>query len=67
MPRLDKTPRMKSGGWIKDAIKHPGALSEKAKKAGMGTMAFAKEHKGDSGKLGKQARLAETLSKLRKG
>jgi len=52
--------------WIQKAIKHPGAFSAKAKKAGMSTAAFAAKHKHDSGKLGKQARLAQTLSKLHK-
>lgn len=51
--------------WIKGAIKHPGALRKKAKKAGESTMAFAKEHAHDSGTTGKQARLALTLSKMR--
>jgi hypothetical protein len=50
-----------AGNWIKGAIKHPGAFSAKAKAAGVSTAAYAKEHAGDSGKLGKQARLAETL------
>jgi len=47
--------------WIKGAIKHPGALTKKAKGAGESPMAFAREHKGDSGTTGKQARLALTL------
>jgi hypothetical protein len=51
--------------WIKKAIKHPGEFSAKAKKAGMSTAAFAAKHEHDSGKLGRQARLAQTLSKLR--
>ena len=56
----------KKGGWIKDAIKHPGAFTAKAKAAGKSVAAFAKEKAGASGRLGKQARLAQTLSKLRK-
>lgn len=51
--------------WIQGAIKHPGAFTKKAKAAHMGTQAFAKKHAHDSGTLGKQARLAQTLSKMR--
>lgn len=47
--------------WIKGAIEHPGAFSAKAKAAGKTTQAFAEEHKGSKGKLGKEARLALTL------
>jgi len=50
--------------WIQGAIKHPGAFTKKAKAAHMGTQAFAKKHAHDSGTLGKQARLAQTLSKM---
>lgn len=54
--------------WIKKAIKpeNKGKFKEEAEKAGKSTAQFAKEHEGDSSKLGKQARLAETLMKLRK-
>lgn len=51
--------------WIEDAHLNKGALGGKAKKAGMGTMSFAAKNQGSPGKLGKQSRLAETLSKLR--
>ena len=47
--------------WIKGAIKHPGAFSAKAKKAGKTTAEFASEKSDAPGKLGKQARLASTL------
>ncbi len=53
--------------WIHKAIKHPGALTQKAKKAGMSVSKFAAAHKHDSGKTGAQARLAQTLSKINKG
>lgn len=53
--------------WISKAIKHPGALTAQAKAAGKSPMAFAEEHKGDSGVTGKRARLALTLRKMRKG
>lgn len=47
--------------WIKGAIKHPGALTRKADKAGESVGEFARAHEHDSGKTGEQARLAETL------
>ena len=47
--------------WIAGAIKHPGALTASAKKAGESPMAFAHEHQHDSGVTGKRARLAITL------
>ena len=49
--------------WMQDAVKHPGALTKKAKKAKMSTHAFAEKHKHDPGKTGKQARLALTFAK----
>ena len=56
--------------WIKGAIKHPGAFRKKAKKAGMSTSAYAKKvlQKGSkaSSRTKKQARLAKTLSGLRR-
>lgn len=50
--------------WIKGAIKHPGAMTAQAKKAGMSPMAFAEKHKHDSGTTGRRARLALTLRKM---
>ena len=55
-----------SHNWIAGAIKHPGALTRKAKRAGESTGEYAREHASDKGTTGKQARLAITLSKLRK-
>jgi len=56
--------------WIKKAIKKPGAFSGKAKKAGMSTSEFAskalEKDSRASDKTKKQARLAETLSKMRR-
>ena len=52
--------------WIQKAIKHPGALTKKAKAAHMGTQEFAKKHAHDKGTIGKQSRLAQTLSKIAK-
>lgn len=58
-----------TGGWIKNAIKKPGALRKElgvkaGKKIPAGKLAKAAKAPG---KLGQRARLAETLSKLRKG
>lgn len=50
--------------FIKEAIKRPGALTKKAKAAGMSPLGFARKHKGDPGRTGRQARLALTLRKL---
>lgn len=52
--------------WISGAIKHKGALTRKAKAAGESPMAFARSHKHSKGTTGRQARLAITLSKMRK-
>lgn len=64
VPRLDRVPRA-SGGFIKKAIKNPGSFIRAAKRAGESTHAYAEEHKGDKGKLGRKARLDLTLEKLR--
>ena len=45
-------------------VKHPGALTAAAKKAGMSTQAYAQKHKHDSGTTGAQARLAITFKKM---
>jgi len=58
---LFKKGGMAGGKWIQK-----GAFTAKAKAAGKSVAAFAKEKAGASGRLGKQARLAQTLSKLRK-
>lgn len=49
--------------WIAKAVnpKHRGDFKKKAEAAGEPTKEFAAEHKGDSGKTGKQARLALAL------
>ena len=52
--------------WIKKAIKHPGALTRKAEKADMSPMSYAREHADDSGRTGRQARLALVLRGLHK-
>lgn len=53
--------------WISGAIKRPGAFKAKAEAAGKSTREFASEHAGDSGRLGKQARLAQTLMGMHHG
>ena len=52
--------------WIKGAIKRKGALTRKAKAAGMSPMTYAKKMRKAKGTTGKQARLALTLRKLPK-
>jgi len=54
--------------WIQGATEGAhGQFREKAEKAGKSTAEFAKEHEHDSGKTGKQARLAETLMGMHHG
>lgn len=52
--------------FIKGAVKHPGAFSAQAKRAGQSTRQFALAHQHDSGTTGARARLALTLMKLGK-
>ena len=56
--------------WIANAITRPGAFSNKAKKAGKTTAAYAKQvlkpNSKASTRTKRQAALAKTLSKLRK-
>jgi len=58
---------MANKNWIAGAIKRPGALTRKAKRAGESVGEFARSHKSAKGRTGRQARLAITLGKLRKG
>lgn len=58
---------MAKKNWIAGAIQNPGSFSKKAKAAGKSTSEFAKEKQGSPGKLGKQARLAETLMGMNRG
>jgi hypothetical protein len=58
---------MKKGGWIKEAIKKPGALRKslgvkKGEKIPAGKLAAAAKKPG---KLGQRARLAQTLKKMK--
>lgn len=50
--------------WIKAAIKHPGAMTEAAKREGVSNSEYEKEHLHDSGKAGERARLANTLKHM---
>ncbi len=53
--------------WIQGAIKHPGALTRKAKAAGMSVAAFIKHPpKGITSSTKRQIALAKTLKGLRK-
>lgn len=58
--------KKKRGKWIAGAIKHPGAMTAAAKREGVSNSKYEQEHKGDSGTAGKRARLAITLSKMKK-
>ena len=63
----EPTKLFKKGGWIKDAIKKPGALHEQLgvpKGEKIPAKKLAKAAKAP-GKLGQRARLAETLKGLK--
>ena len=54
--------------WIQGAIQHPGALTRKAKAAGMSVGAYiAHPPKGVSTTTKRQINLAKTLGRLRRG
>lgn len=64
---IDGASRAMSGKWIKKATANAhGQFRRKAEKAGESTREFAQQHKGDSGKTGKQARLALALMRPHK-
>lgn len=56
--------------WIQKAVKHPGAFTAKADKAGMSVKEYAAQVTANPNNYDettvRQARLAKTLSKLRK-
>ena len=52
--------------FIQRAIKRPGALRSKARKAGESTREYARKHKHSPGRTGRQARFALTLMRLNK-
>lgn len=54
--------------WIQKAIKHPGALTRKAKAAGMSVAAYiANPPKNISTTTKRQIALAKTLAQFRRG
>ena len=55
--------KAKKKNWITGAIKRPGALTKKAKAAGMSPMAFARASQGAKGLTGQQARAAINMQK----
>lgn len=61
----------KKKDWIAGAVKHPGAFTKKADKAGMTPSAFAKKVTANPSKYSattrKQANLAKTFGKMRRG
>jgi hypothetical protein len=65
MPKATaKSTTKKSGKWMQKAVKRPGALTAKAKRAGMAVQAYAQKHKHDSGVTGEEARFAVTAKKV---
>lgn len=59
----------KKKNWIKNAVpkERRGVFKAKAEAAGETTAEFARKHARDSGKLGNEARLAQTLMGMNKG
>lgn len=56
----------KKKDWIAGAIKHPGAETAAARRAGMTTHAYEEKHKHDPGKAGDRARLGLRLTTMAK-
>ncbi len=57
---------MAKKGWVKKAVpdSRKGVFKKKAEAAGMSTAAYAEKEKDAPGKLGKEARLAQTLMSM---
>lgn len=53
-----------AGKWIQAAHLKKGSFTAKAKKAGKSVSEYAAEKAGAPGRLGKQARLAQTFRKM---
>jgi hypothetical protein len=51
--------------WIKNAVKHPGAMTEAAKREGVSNSEYISEHKHDSGHSGQMARFADNVKGLK--
>jgi hypothetical protein len=54
-----------TGKWMQNAVKRPGALKRKAKRAGESTSEFAHKHDKGNSRTAKQSRLAEIFAKAR--
>ena len=65
MPKATAASR-KPRKWMQTAVKRPGALTAKAKRAGMSVQAYAQKHKHDSGVRGEEARFALNAKKVAK-
>ena len=50
--------------WIAGAVKHPGAETAAAKRAGESVHQYAEAHKSAKGTAGKRARLALTFERM---
>ncbi len=57
-------PHKKKKNWIAGAVKHPGAFTKSAKKAGESVHEYAEEKKDAKGTLGRRARLALTFEHM---
>jgi hypothetical protein len=68
LSRTSMADKPKKSKWIKKAVpeSRKGVFGAKAKEAGMSTAAYAEKEKGAPGKLGKEARLAQTFEGMRK-
>jgi hypothetical protein len=64
-PTSEEIEQIDEKNWIAGAIKKPGAMTTAAKREGVSTSKYEQEHKHDSGKAGKRARLAITLKKFK--
>jgi len=53
-----RSPRRGGRKWIAGSVKRPGALTRKARSAGMSTRAYARAHRHSKGLTGRQARWA---------
>jgi hypothetical protein len=67
MPKATAASRSsKPRKWMTTAVKRPGALTAKAKRAGMSVQAYAQKRKHDSGVRGEEARFALNAKKVAK-
>ena len=66
MPKATVKSKASGKKWMQKAVKRPGALSAKAKRAGMSVQAYAQKRKHDSGLTGEEARFAVTAKKVAK-